>query len=78
MAAWEAQQKAEQQRMSDLLDVLAEFFDAGKPIYPDTLVEDSVSGYMVEAESLLRTIRLHESLSELDVQNTANSLTEQG
>lgn len=55
------------------LDQVAEFFDNGTPIHPDTLLEDS-AGYAISAQALLQRIRLHEAVNKVTRKGDTNAL----
>lgn len=64
-------QEAEQQRIQDFLDGMADLFDKGKTVSPDTLFEDSLTGYFFSADDMLRRIRLHDAMRNLCAKESA-------
>lgn len=66
MAATIAEMNAKEASLTEaLLDYVAEQFDRGEVVHPEDLIE--VGKYHLSAGSILRCIRLHESLVRLEV-----------
>jgi hypothetical protein len=59
------QSREELVEIEAFLDDMAVFFDEEKPVSPDTLFTDPVSGQAITARAMLLRIRLHESVARL-------------